>query len=103
MRPYLDPRAEVAAALAHLAVSPLPRFTRAVGALAALLDELEQEALAHGRVGHVDLELQAPRVRLRPDQPRISERERVAGLEARREAVDEIQCFFSEQLRLDAP
>jgi hypothetical protein len=58
---------------------------------------------SYGRVGDVDLKLQAPRVRLRPDEARVPQRERVAGLEARREAVDEIQCFFSEQLRLDAP
>ena len=82
MRSYLDPRAEVAAALAHLAVSPLPRFTGTVGALAALLDELEQQALAHGRVRHVNFQLQAPRVRLRPDEARVAQRERVAGLEA---------------------
>ena len=103
MRSYLNPRAEVAAALAHFSVSPFPRLARAVRALAALLDELEQEALAHGRVGHINFQLQAPRVRLRPDEARVPQRERVAGLEARREAVDEIQCFFSEQLRLDAP
>ena len=67
MRSYLNPRAEVAAALAHFSVSPLPCLARAVRALAALLDELEQEALAHGRVGHINFQLQAPRVRLRPD------------------------------------
>ena len=50
MRSYLNPRAEVAAALAHLPVSPLPRLAGAVRALAALLDELEQQALAHGPV-----------------------------------------------------
>ena len=50
VRPYLDPRAEVAAALAHLAVSPLPRLARAVGALAAFFHKLEQQALAHGPV-----------------------------------------------------
>ena len=103
MRSYLDPRAEVAAALAHLAVSPLPRFTGTVGALAALLDELEQEALAHGRVGHVDFQLQAPRVRLRPDQARVPQRERVAGLEARGQPIHQIQGLLPKQLRLDAP
>ena len=102
MRSYLNPRAEVAAALAHLAVSPLPRFTGTVGALAALLDELELEALAHGRVGHVDLELQAPRVRLRPDEARVPQSERVAGLEACGQTVHQIQGLLPEELRLDA-
>ena len=50
VRSYLNPRAEVAAALAHFSVSPLPRLACAVGALATLLDELEQQALAHGPV-----------------------------------------------------
>ena len=58
---------------------------------------------SYGRVGDVDLKLQAPRVRLRPDEARVPQRERVAGLEACREAVHQIQCFFSKQLRLDAP
>ena len=40
VRPYLNPRAEVAAALAHLAVSPLPRLARAVGALATFFHKL---------------------------------------------------------------
>ena len=86
----------------HVTAAPLPRLARAVRALAALLDELEQQALAHGRVRDINLELQAPRVRLRPDEARVAQREGVAGLQTRREAVDEIQCFFSEQLRLDA-
>ena len=50
MRSYLNPRAEIAAALAHFSVSPFPRLARAVGALAALLNELEQQALAHNGV-----------------------------------------------------
>ena len=58
---------------------------------------------SYGRVRDVNFQFQAPRVRLRPDEARVPQRERVAGLEARREAVDEIQCFFSKQLRLDAP
>ena len=103
MRSYLDPRAEVAAALAHLAVSTFPRFTGTVGALAALLDELEQEALAHGRVRHVNFQLQAPRVRLRPDEARVPQRERVAGLEARGQTVHQVQGLLPEELRLDAP
>jgi hypothetical protein len=103
VRSYLNPRAEISSTFAHFSVSPLPRLTRTVCTLAALLDELEQQALAHGRVRHVDLELQASRVWLRPHKSRISEREGVAGLEARRETVDEIQCFFSEELRFNPP
>ena len=103
MRSYLDPRAEVAAALAHLAVSPLPRLARAVGALAALLDELEQEALAHGRVRYVNFQLQAPRVRLRPDEARVPQRERVASFQTRGQTVHQIQGLLPEELRLDAP
>ena len=103
MRSYLNPRAEIAAALAHFSVSPFPRLARAVGALAALLNELEQQALAHGRVRHVNFQFQAPRVRLRPHQTRVPERERVAGLEARGQTVHQVQGLLPEELRLDAP
>ena len=58
---------------------------------------------SYGRVRHINFKLQAPRVRLRPDEARVPEREGVAGLEARRKAVDEIQGLLPEQLRLDAP
>ena len=103
MRSYLNPRAEISSTFAHFSVSPLPRLARAVRALAALLDELEQEALAHGRVRDINLELQAPRVRLRPDEARVPQRERVAGLEARGQTVHQIQGLLPEELRLDAP
>ena len=58
---------------------------------------------SYGRVGDVDLKLQAPRVRLRPDEARVPEREGVAGLEARGQTVHQIQGLLPEELRLDAP
>ena len=57
---------------------------------------------SYGRVRHINFQFQAPRVRLRPDEARVPQRERVAGLEARGQTVDEIQCFLPEELRLDA-
>ena len=57
---------------------------------------------SYGRMSYINFQLQAPRVRLRPHQASVTERERVTGLEARREAVDEIQGLLPEELRLDA-
>ena len=57
---------------------------------------------SYGRVRHINFQLQAPRVRLRPDEARVPQRERVAGLEARGQTVHQVQCFFAKQLRLDA-
>ena len=58
---------------------------------------------SYGRVGHINFQLQAPRVRLRPDEARVPEGQRVACFQTRREAVDEIQGLLPEELRLHAP
>ena len=57
---------------------------------------------SYGRVSYINFQLQAPRVRLRPDEARVPERERVAGLEARGQTVHQIQGLLPEELRLDA-
>ena len=58
---------------------------------------------SYGRVGDVDLKLQAPRVRLRPHQARVPERERVASFQTRGQTIHQIQGLLPEELRLDAP